>query len=191
MNDYEIEQAEYRYQLHPVLGPATRTLGNLMRWTNANSDGWVYWRQPFQAAQRLIELVEQGIRHDREAYQHPRTPEVTAEQYKATLRAVRAFRTRQENQRLGRRPLFEICEPVKPADAGVWAAQQAVDDAAKMHAEAATREQAARELLNRAKADLDRARYRQNLSAQRMTEVRDEKHPGCLVRPGSEFIPEA
>jgi hypothetical protein len=40
MNEMEIEEATERFLFHPVLGPATRTLENLMNGVNACSDGW-------------------------------------------------------------------------------------------------------------------------------------------------------
>ena len=165
MNEYEIEDAEQRYRTHPVLGPATRTLVNLVRWTNSNSDGWPYWRKPAQAAEKLMDLIQQGQRHEREAYQHPRTPDVTVAQYKAMLRPLKAFRTKQEKLAgPGLRPIFEIIEPGPGIGGEVWAAQIAYADACRVHEQAYLRERAADELRQRAAADLDYARYRQNWS---------------------------
>jgi hypothetical protein len=94
MNRWDIEEACSLYQSHPVLGPATQTLHNLMVWTDSHSDGWAYWPKPARAAKRLMELIEgdgtweyrfgDGIRE-----------KATVEEYKAALRPVKAFRTRQ------------------------------------------------------------------------------------------------
>jgi hypothetical protein len=85
MNRYEIEDAAAQHAGDPILGPATATLRNLMEWTDANSDGWAYWPKPCRAAAKL-----QGL--------FPRRwddPEPTIEQYRAALRPIKAFRTRQ------------------------------------------------------------------------------------------------
>lgn len=183
MNEYEIEDAAERYARHPVLGPATRTLASLMAWTNANSDGWPYWRKPRQAAAKLTELVEQGQRHDRERYQSPRTPDVTADQYKVALRPVKAFRTRQANDR-GREPadLFEIIEPGPGVGGEVWALAQVIRDAENQWRQAVARCEAARELLDRARADLTAAEQRQALADLRAQAAAGEGLPEQLAR---------
>ena len=88
MNTWDIEEAEYRFVSHPILGPATETLKNLERWTNQNSDGWAYWPKPARAAAKLMEIIEAA---------HPFRDgkEPTEAEYKAALRPVKAFRTRQ------------------------------------------------------------------------------------------------
>lgn len=58
MNEYAITSSAERWEDHPVLGPATKTLASLMDAVNRNSDGWAYWGPPVQAAARLMELVE-------------------------------------------------------------------------------------------------------------------------------------
>lgn len=85
MNHYEIEDAVGRYADDPVLGPAARTLASLMDWTNRHSDGWAYWPKPCRAAAKLQALFPR--RWDDES--------PTVEQYKAALRPIKAFRTRQ------------------------------------------------------------------------------------------------
>jgi hypothetical protein len=93
MNRYEVEEAAARYAQHPVLGPATRTLHNLMDWTDANSDGWAYWPKPVRAADKLMTLIEgedrAAARFDRER------ADATPAKLAAALRPVKAFRTRQ------------------------------------------------------------------------------------------------
>lgn len=41
----------------PVAERAARLLRDLKDWTNANSDGWPYWKKPVNAATKLIELL--------------------------------------------------------------------------------------------------------------------------------------
>lgn len=91
MNEYEIKECLARYQKHPILGPATRTLHNLMRWTNSHSDGWMYWTKPASAAAQLQDLIE-GNRLSR--YDSERE-DVTEAAYKKALVPIKAFRTRQ------------------------------------------------------------------------------------------------
>ena len=89
MNRWDIEDAVRHFADDPVLGPASRTLRNLMEWTDSHSDGWAYWPKPCRAAARLQELLESHhpFRHDGDA--------ATADEYRAALRPVKAFRTRQ------------------------------------------------------------------------------------------------
>lgn len=88
MNRWDIEGAVSRFEDHPILGPATKTLQNLERWADENSDGWAYWPKPCRAAAKLIEIIETA---------HPfgDGKEPTEAEYKAALRPIKAFRTRQ------------------------------------------------------------------------------------------------
>ena len=54
MNTYDVEEAVHTHASHPVLGPAVRTLENLVEWTNSHSDGWAYWPKPSRAAGQLM-----------------------------------------------------------------------------------------------------------------------------------------
>jgi hypothetical protein len=92
MSDWEIDEVTEMYAGHPVLGPATRTLAALRDAADANSDGWAYWPKPVRAAARLMELIERDG-----TYQYKSgidRPDATAEELKAALRPVKAFRTR-------------------------------------------------------------------------------------------------
>ncbi len=173
MNESEIEEAAERYAEHPVMGPATRTLANLRDMVNANSDGWPYWRKPKQAAAKLMDLIQQGIRHDREAYQLPRTPDVTAEQYKAALRPVKAFRTRQVRES-GRR-YFAIIDLAPGVGGRVWAAEQVYQDADKLYQEAQREADALKEVRDRASAELERIR-----SHEALTELHAQYEAGTI-----------
>ena len=92
MNEWEIAEAEQRYASYPVLGPASRTLRSLADWTNENSDGWPFWPKPARAAGRLMELIE-GYGTSR--WLGDERADATVAEYRASLRPVKSFRTRQ------------------------------------------------------------------------------------------------
>lgn len=97
MNEWDVEEALVRCCQHPILGPATQTISNLVEWTNSHSDGWAYWPKPVRAATRLMALIEgdghpggmRGARFDGDR------DDVTVADYRAALRPIKAFRTRQ------------------------------------------------------------------------------------------------
>lgn len=93
MNEYEIVECVIQYHNHPILGPATRTLENLMRWTNLNSDGWPYWQKPGRAAEQLMHLIEGEGEHRR--WCDDERDDVTEAAYKKALVPVKSFRTRE------------------------------------------------------------------------------------------------
>jgi hypothetical protein len=100
MNEYDIRRAVQRWEGHPVLGPASRTLESLMEAANDNSDGWAYWPKPARSAAKLMELIEgdgtyQFFDGDRE--------DATPAKLRAALSPIKAFRTRSGIQ-------FEIYE---------------------------------------------------------------------------------
>ncbi len=92
MNDYDIQRADRLYRDHPVLGPAVETIASLKAWTDQNSDGWAYWPKPARAAARLMELIEGNGTYQAQQEADQRA---TVEAYKAALRPIKAFRTRQ------------------------------------------------------------------------------------------------
>jgi hypothetical protein len=89
MNEWDIEEANRRFADERVLGPAARTLRNLMEWTNSNSDGWAYWIKPHRASEKLQRMVE---RYSPYRTQHE-VP--TVAEYRKALVPIKAFRTRQ------------------------------------------------------------------------------------------------
>jgi hypothetical protein len=91
MNEYEIDEARTRWHRHPVLGPATKTLRNLVDCANRNSDGWAYWPKPCRAAARLMELlVGDGTYKARFGERE----DATVERLRAAYRPIKAFLTR-------------------------------------------------------------------------------------------------
>jgi len=92
MNDYDIQDANARYGTHQILGPAVRTLNNLVEWTNNNSDGWAYWPKPARAAAKLMELIE---RDGTNQFRNREREDVTVGEYRKALAPIKAFRTRQ------------------------------------------------------------------------------------------------
>lgn len=93
MNDCDIQVAAQRYGEHEILGPAIKTLKNLVEWTNDNSDGWAYWPKPARAARKLMELIDGDGTH---LYGNRRREDVTLVAYKKALVPIKAFRTKQE-----------------------------------------------------------------------------------------------
>lgn len=85
MNEYDIDDATRAWAYDPVLGPAARTLQNVMRAVNSCSDGWPYWQAPRRATKRLQALLTDP----------PKDRDSQRSEYKAALTAVKAFRTRQ------------------------------------------------------------------------------------------------
>lgn len=90
MNELEVEEATARWNDHPVLGPATKTLHNLMRCANSNSDGWAYWPKPCRAARQLQELIKAADKDRREL----RPVSVDAGAVRRAYSPIKAFLTR-------------------------------------------------------------------------------------------------
>jgi hypothetical protein len=90
MNEYEVHEAARLYYGHPILRPATQTLGALVDWTNRNSDGWPYWAKPCRAARALQELIG----NTRTYLDDPDRESVTVDELKRAYRPLRSFATR-------------------------------------------------------------------------------------------------
>ncbi len=91
MNEYEVIEASVIHKHHPVLGPATQTLRNLMDAANRCSDGWAYWPKPANSARKLMELIDKdlhGYAADR------RRLDATPALLKAAYAPIKAFRTK-------------------------------------------------------------------------------------------------
>lgn len=105
-NEWEVEDLREAYQGDPILRPAVMTLAELVRWTNANSDGWPYWKKPARAAEKLMVLISAA--HNGGPLGDPVVP--TVEAYKAALAPIKAFRTRQGAEF----PIYEIGAVICP-----------------------------------------------------------------------------
>lgn len=57
---YAVERVAGRDDL-PNLRTAAATLARLVEWTNANSDGWAYWRKPAAASKQLQLEVDRRV----------------------------------------------------------------------------------------------------------------------------------
>lgn len=73
MNEYDVEEMQEHIDAaeFPNLARGAWVLGNLVEWTNRNSDGWPYWRKPGKSAERLMAMLHEqdyAIRfgHDRQ-----------------------------------------------------------------------------------------------------------------------------
>lgn len=95
MNEYDVMAATSRFRDHPTLGPATRTLSNLMEWTNRSSDGWCYWRKPSNASRKLQELIGAAQDSARRSPEDLDDGTYTAAAVKRSYSPIKAFRTRQ------------------------------------------------------------------------------------------------
>jgi hypothetical protein len=92
MNEYDIEDALTRFTDEtPNLKRGAQILDTLKEWTNANSDGWPYWKKPSNAARKLMDLV--GAARGSSPYT---IADITEAELKAALTPIKSFLTRQE-----------------------------------------------------------------------------------------------
>jgi hypothetical protein len=97
-NVYDIHRYQQRFNAAtglPNLGKAADNLAALAEWTNDNSDGWAYWPKPSRAGQRLMALLSDAERRERDSWSTGRMDDITADDLKAALTPVKAFLTRQ------------------------------------------------------------------------------------------------
>lgn len=105
MNDYDIDNALRRFVpagfdlADPsTQGPVPRRaklailVNNLADWTNGHSDGWAYWLPPRRSAQRAIGLIESTAYPE---YSRREVEDVTEAEFKAAVRPIKAFLTKQ------------------------------------------------------------------------------------------------
>ena len=92
MNDYDLMQAESRFAETPNRLRLTKSVQNLRRWTNQNSDGWAYWPKPVRAASRAIGLIESTTWDENERRMRE---DATDAETVAALKPIKAFLTRQ------------------------------------------------------------------------------------------------
>lgn len=95
MNTFDIEQAlatALRFDL-PVMTEAVYRLIRLVNWTNANSDGWAYWKKPLNAARQLMELIQSVDPYADPFYDRP--SDIDRAALKKACVPIKAFLTRQ------------------------------------------------------------------------------------------------
>jgi len=100
MNECEVEEVQRLFDVNevPNLAEGAWVLGNLVDWTNRNSDGWPYWSKPSNAAKRLQELLHAHTYAARFGYYQgtaDRLQDVSKADLSAALRPIKAFLTRQ------------------------------------------------------------------------------------------------
>jgi hypothetical protein len=91
MNEYEIDEALDQFEYDTVLSSACVTLSNLRDAVNANSDGWPYWQAPAKAASKLMTLIQEAQRQERNGARH----QLTSDQVAKAMVPIKSFRTRQ------------------------------------------------------------------------------------------------
>lgn len=94
-NEFDIETATLQAceDFHrPNLQAAVLTLHRLMDWTNANSDGWAYWRKPAAASKRLQEVV---YREYCGRWENRSDADISLAELRGLHTPIRAFLTRQ------------------------------------------------------------------------------------------------
>jgi len=94
LNEYEVQDHLDRWSGHEILGPASQTLSNLMRWTNHHSDGWPYWQKPQRASQQLQKLLDRSRRERLDGI----VPTVSAAEVRKAYVPIKAFLTRMAGQ---------------------------------------------------------------------------------------------
>lgn len=94
LNEYEVEEAARLFKDHPVLGPATQTLVNLVDVANRYSDGWPYWKAPSKASAKLQTLIRTEVRQYRLGGRRSEEGVPTAADVKAAYRPIKSFLTR-------------------------------------------------------------------------------------------------
>jgi hypothetical protein len=102
MNEFDVEETLARTATEveevPNLYAAARVLHALMEWTNANSDGWPYWKKPQQAASRIVEVFgdrDYALRFGYDRQGKPLTDITEAELLRLYV-PVKAFLTKQK-----------------------------------------------------------------------------------------------
>ena len=100
MNEHEV--AEMQRMIDPAdtpnLAEGAYVLGNLVEWTNSNSDGWPYWQKPSNAAKPLMALLGAHTYAARFGYYQgtSRTLEDVSEaDLRKALAPIKTFLTRQ------------------------------------------------------------------------------------------------
>lgn len=93
MNEWDIDLLLRRTSVDtPNRAAGAIVLSALARWTNENSDGWVYWPKPARAAGSLMKVLEEG---QSAYYRGAEVVDLTDAELKRALAPIKAFLTRQ------------------------------------------------------------------------------------------------
>lgn len=94
LNEYEITDLRFFFHAEdtPNLARGAEALGNLMVWTNQNSDGWPYWTKPARAARQLMDLLNAA---QSEYFKGNEVEDCTEQDLRKVLVPVKRFLTTQ------------------------------------------------------------------------------------------------
>ena len=94
MNEYDVEEAQRFFDADetPNLALAASRLNDLVRWTNANSDGWAYWPRPARSAAKVMERLDEA---KSAYYRGTSVTDLTDRELSLAFTPVKAFLTRQ------------------------------------------------------------------------------------------------
>ena len=100
MNEMDVQDAQQNFDPAevPNLAMGAFVLGNLVDWTNSNSDGWPYWNKPAKAADVLMNLLQEhtyAARFGHYQGSSERLHDVSEVDLMKALRPIKAFLTRQ------------------------------------------------------------------------------------------------
>lgn len=111
MNDFDLRMAQRRFvgRGTPYRSALVFTVEELKDWVDLNSDGWAYWRKPLRAAQRAISLIESTTYEEdnRRARE-----DISLEEFKAAIRPIKSFLTRQNVSEVDRKLILSAVDEV-------------------------------------------------------------------------------
>ena len=111
MNDCDIHMAQRRFRRGgtPYRAALVFTVTELRNWADNNSDGWAYWCKPVQAAQRAISHIASTTNeeNDRRARE-----DISPEEFKAAIRPIKSFLTRQNVSDADRKLILSAVDEV-------------------------------------------------------------------------------
>ena len=111
MNEFDIHMAQRRFTrgYTPNRAALVFTVTELRDWTDLNSDGWAYWLPPSRAAQRAISHIESTTNeeNDRRARE-----DISLEEFKAAIRPIKSFLTRQNVSDADRKLILSAVDEV-------------------------------------------------------------------------------
>ncbi len=101
LNDYDIQVAvsTFTRNTQPKLLGLALMVEHLAEWADDNSDGWMTWRKPSNAAAKAQAYIEEGLRRHRSAAYPAGTIDCSEADVAAAARPVKAFLTRMAKER--------------------------------------------------------------------------------------------